>query len=393
MKKLDKLDAIIKKYWTTKTTIELQKLTGLGQTRIRDRAREMGLPRKKGGGASKSITLPPKEQVDFDRKLREQKERSVVTDKKYETVLRENKILQAELNASLRIGDGVMPHTIEVKESKNDSEAIAFAIASDWHIEEHVDPKTVNGMNRYTVEIAKKRAEQFFQHTLKLVKKESSAVQINTLVLALLGDFISGNIHEELLENCQLPPIEAVIVAENILISGIEFLLENSNLNLIIPCHSGNHARITKKVHISTERGNSLEYFMYNHMKNYFKKNPRIEFRISEGYLSYLDCYGYTICFHHGHAVKYGGGVGGLTIPTKKAIAQWQRLKYADLHVFGHWHQFLDGGNFIVNGSMIGYNAFATFIKAEYERPKQAFFLIDRKRKIKTTVAPILFDV
>lgn len=391
--KKDKTRAILKKYWLSKTTIELQKLTGLKSSRIYVLAREMGLPAKKGGVKKHIDPLSVEEQIALDRKLREDKTNKISVDKKYNLVLTENQRLKVELEASIGVRNGINPFNIEIKEARGDSEAVAFAIASDWHIEETVDPKTVNGMNRYTVEIAKKRAEQFFQHTLKLVKKESGAVKINTLVLGLLGDFISGNIHEELLENCSLPPIEAVIVAENILISGIEFLLKNSELHLIIPCHSGNHARITKKVHVSTERGNSLEYFMYNHMRNYFRKNPRVEFRIAEGYLSYFDCYGYSICFHHGHAVKYGGGVGGLTIPTKKAIAQWQRLRHADLHVFGHWHQFMDGGNFIVNGSMIGHNAFATFIKAEYERPKQAFFLIDRKRKIKTTVAPILFDV
>lgn len=374
----------IKKHWLTKTISVLCKETGLTESSISRRASKMGLPKK--SAIEREFTVK-----DDIKRLAEKEEKDSLL-KKYKYVLAENKNLLLDLEAALHIKKSVEPFPIELKESSHDSEAVAFAIASDWHIEEHVDPKTVNGMNRYTVEIAKKRAEQFFQHTLKLVRKESTSVKINTLVLALLGDFLSGNIHEELLENCSLSPIEAIIEAENILISGIQFLLAHSHLKLIIPCHSGNHARITKKVHVSTERGNSLEYFMYNHMRNYFQGNPRVEFRIADGYLSYLDCYGYTVCFHHGHAVKYGGGVGGLTIPTKKAIAQWQRLKHADLHVFGHWHQFIDGGNFIVNGSMIGYNAFATFIKAEFERPKQAFFLVDRKRKIKTTVAPILFD-
>lgn len=55
------------------------------------------------------------------------------------------------------------------------------------------------------------------------------------------------------------------------------------------------------------------------------------------------------------------------------------------------FHQLLDGGNFLVNGSMIGYNAFALSIKASAERPAQRFCLIDRDRG-KTITAPILFD-
>jgi len=127
--------------------------------------------------------------------------------------------------------------------------------------------------------------------------------------------------------------------------------------------------------------------------RDLYKDNPRVVFKISESYLSYLEIFDFTICFQHGHAVRFGGGVGGLSIPLNKAIAQWEKLKHADLYCLGHWHQFLDTGQAIVNGSIIGYNAFALFIKAGFEKPRQAFFLIDRKRRCKTVVCPVLFDI
>ena len=83
--------------------------------------------------------------------------------------------------------------------------------------------------------------------------------------------------------------------------------------------------------------------------------------------------------------------MGGIFIPANKAIAQWNKVQWADLDVFGHFHQMKDGGNFVSNGSLIGFNAYALSIKADYEHPKQAFFLIDRKRG-RTITAPIVFD-
>jgi hypothetical protein len=130
---------------------------------------------------------------------------------------------------------------------------------------------------------------------------------------------------------------------------------------------------------------------MYAALAAHFRNEPRVEFLVAMGYHSYVELYGKTIRFHHGHAINYGGGVGGITIPVKKAIANWQRGRKADLDCFGHFHQFMDGGTFIANGSMIGYNAFALQIKAEFEKPKQAFFLWDKTRG-KTVTAPILFD-
>lgn len=339
-------------------------------------------------------------EVPIEAQIKKQKETLVnrketnVANAKVKYLINRVEELEAELQASLAIKSAISPFPIEHIVSTNDSEAVAFVLASDFHLEELVNPKTVNGLNSYNLKIAEGRVKQFFQNTLKLLKKEQNATKIDTLVLALLGDIISGNIHDELLENCQLRPIEAIIMAENLIISGIEFLLKNSDVKLVIPCHVGNHTRITKKVHISTEKGNSLETFMYHHMENYFKGNPRVEFLIADGYLSYVTVFeNYTVCLSHGHAVKYGGGVGGLTIPANKAIAQWEKLRHADLYCFGHFHQFFDGGNFICNGSLIGYNAFAVFIKGGFEKPKQAFFLVDKKRNSKTVVCPVMFSI
>jgi hypothetical protein len=128
---------------------------------------------------------------------------------------------------------------------------------------------------------------------------------------------------------------------------------------------------------------------MYHHLAAYFRNEPRVTFIIPDGPHSYLTVYNDTIRFQHGHMVKYGGGVGGIYIPVHKAIAQWNQAKAATLDVFGHFHQSRDGGNFICNGSLIGYNSFALSIKASYERPKQTLFLLDSKYG-RTFTCPIL---
>jgi len=50
-----------------------------------------------------------------------------------------------------------------------------------------------------------------------------------------------------------------------------------------------------------------------------------------------------------------------------------------------------DGGTFISNGSLIGWNAYAIKIKADFEKPKQAFFLVDKKRFV-ICVRPIILN-
>ena len=333
--------------------------------------------------------ITSKKQFELDMEKLRLSFASKQVDKKYQVALKEIKKLEGHIETLIDTKDKVSTYVISISKS-NGGEAVAFAIASDWHVEENVKPETVNGSNKYNMAIAKARAEKFFQHTLQLVQKEQHSVQIDILVLALLGDFISGNIHDELLASCEVGPQDAMLFAQNLIASGIEFILTNSKLKLVIPCTVGNHSRMTHKVHVSDEHGMSLEWAMYNFLAKYFEKNKRVQFVLSRSYHNYLEVFGYKIRFHHGHAVSYGGGLGGLTIPMIKAINRWDNDQKAYLTVCGHFHQKMDGDRFIVNGSLIGDSPYGKRLGFT-GRPEQVFFLIDKKRG-KTIVAPILVE-
>lgn len=330
-------------------------------------------------------------EVKYDRELATLRNHMAIIKQKYKESMKQLDIVSRERDSVLAIKDTIQPFIIEPRNSGGHSESTAIIVSSDWHIEERVESKKVSGLNRFDIDIAKTRGEMFFKNSLRLIEVTSKDTDVATLVLALLGDFFSNDIHDELAEGNQLLPMDAVLLAQNLIASGIEFLLKNSKVNIVIPCHSGNHARTTRKVHVSTETGHSLEFFMYHNLANYFRNESRIKFVIADGYHTYVQVYDKMIRFHHGHMIKYAGGVGGIYIPVNKAISQWNKGKHADIDVFGHFHQFRDGGNFICNGSLIGYNAYALSIKAEYERPQQAFFLI-HKTKGKIFVAPVLLE-
>jgi hypothetical protein len=114
---------------------------------------------------------------------------------------------------------------------------------------------------------------------------------------------------------------------------------------------------------------------MYYNIAQVFEKNPRVTFMIAEGYHLYLDVFGYNVRLHHGHSIKFNKNVGGIFPTVYKAIMQWNKARQANLDIFGHFHQMRNGGNFIVNGSLIGYNTYSIFITAEYELPRQKFFM------------------
>lgn len=336
----------------------------------------------KEGGSSLTQEADMKKQTLADvRKASSEREARRTDSKTLKEALKKIDALEREKEALFVLKKPAQ--TFAIKPSKEGQHrAVPVIVASDWHVEETVTLGQVNGMNEYNPEVAEARAKMFFASTLRLLDIYGEKSHIDTAVLALLGDFISNTIHDELAEGNAMLPGDAIWFAKSLLYSGIKFLLENTQLDFVIVCHTGNHGRMTKKVHISTEAGNSLERYMYRHLAEMFKDEKRVKFIIPEGMISYHNVLGTTIRFLHGHSIRYQGGVGGIHIPVRKAIAQWDRVHKADITVLGHFHQAMWGGHYVVNGSLIGYNAFGEFIKADFEPPRQMFFLIHEGRGV-----------
>ena len=345
--------------------------------------------------------IPLKDRLDFEvRKLSAKKDGNK---KLLEEAMTRIVELEKEREAFLNLETLTLkPYTIEARTPSGSSEAVAFMIASDWHNEERVRRGDVSDLNEYNPEIFAKRADSFFKGGQRLWDIMRRDQKVPTIVLGLLGDFITGSIHEDGAESNYLAPADAIMNAEEKIVSGINFLLENTDVQeLVVPCHSGNHGRMTKKQRVSTEQGNSLELVMYRHLEKYFERNERVQFQIAPGYHSYMRLWNedqekqFLIRFHHGHFISYGGGVGGITVPVLKAIDKWnsqELYRNVNLDVFGHFHQYVNYGSFVCNGSLIGYNAYANSIKASYERPQQAFFMVSRKYMSKTMSTPIFVE-
>lgn len=298
---------------------------------------------------------------------------------------------EAERRLDLALSIGTPPKKIRIRKrgSKHSSEACPIFMASDWHVEETVDPKTVNGRNQYDPKIAERRAETFFERQLKLVELARAGWKIHEAVLWLGGDLITGYIHEELLEANAMSPTEAILFAERLIAGGIDFLLAEGRFErLVVVCNYGNHGRTTPFRRIATGSRNSFEWLMYHALRKHYRAEPRVEFLIADGAHAYLPLYDGEVRFTHGDDVRYAGGVGGLSIPLRKAIDAWDQFRPAMLTVIGHWHQLTDYQFCVVNGSLIGFNAYALSIKARYEPPQQGFVLMDSRRG-KAMFAPV----
>lgn len=260
-------------------------------------------------------------------------------------------------------------------------EATAVALASDWHIESSVTAAQVNGVNEYNLEIARRRCERYFSGLRYMYAYHGDHFLIRDMILWLGGDLITGYLHPDNIETNELSPVQAIATLHEWLADGIRSLLAGTEIErLQIVCSSGNHGRLTDKMRAASREANSIEWLLYKMLEREFADEPRIEFVIPAGSQTYVQVYDKTIRFLHGDDAKFGGGVGGITIPIYKALARWQTVRRADLTVLGHFHSQHMLPDLVINGSLIGYDAYAMSIGARYEEPQQAFFLMDSRR-------------
>lgn len=291
------------------------------------------------------------------------------------------------------------PPKIRAKAAKSGKNpAVAVALATDWHMEERVDKSVFGGglSNEYTPEIAEERAVRFFQNFHRLIDVQRSGCQIDTALLWLGGDLLTGYIHEELMETSWLSPSQAALRLFDILKAGIDYLLARADLRTLrIPCSYGNHGRTTQRSRVSSGAANSFEWNLYHHLQKHYMNIPdggekRVHFEISDGPNLYCELGDFTIRFSHGDDFRFQGGVGGLLIPMAKWITARDTERVADLTCIGHWHQYLPGTRRVVNGSLIGPNAYSTSrVKSTYEPPQQAFLLVDLVHRQATGHFPI----
>ena len=334
--------------------------------------------------------------LKFERAKAESKAQARETGKMVKALEGELSTTRAQLSAVLALQAAPTGKPFKIVKpkgaGKNLPSAAYVALASDWHVGERVRPETVGHRNEYKPEIAEERGEKFFRSNLTMLNAARSAWDIRQFVLWLGGDLITGYIHDEYVEDNFISPTEESLLAFRMLSAGIKTLLAQSDCEtILIPTSQGNHGRTTVKRRIATSHLNSFEWLLYQHLAAEFADEPRIKFQIADGYNNIVDLYGKLIRFHHGDAVGYAGGIGGLSIPMNRRIG---RQASADgfkvmLDAIGHFHTLQFPKSFIGNGSLIGWNAFSETLGFGFEPPQQGSFVVDDRYGAVSNFNPI----
>lgn len=271
-----------------------------------------------------------------------------------------------------------------------------LALLSDTHYGEVVNPKEMGGTNAYNMEIAYERTSRFFDKTTMLARNYTTGVEYDGIVLALGGDLISGDIHDELIETNELSTYDTIVTILPWLIAGIN-RWANEFGRVHVVSAPGNHGRNTKKPRHKARSANNADTHIAKLLGLFFDGRDDVTFNIPPSADVDFKIYDYGFVLEHGDAFKSttGSQIGALG-PAKRGTIAKQNAKARegkafDYMLIGHYHQFIPAytQGFVMNGSLKGYDEYAKNLALTPEQPQQALMIVTPEHGI-TGTYPII---
>ena len=267
---------------------------------------------------------------------------------------------------------------------------VPITVWSDWHWGEVVSREQLGGLNEFNSEIARARARRLVERIIDLTHSHMVAPIYPGIVVALIGDFFSGEIHEELTETNDQTLPAALLDLCGVLVWALETLAARFP-EVVVPCVTGNHDRISKRPRFKDAAINSYTWILYNVVEARLKDRgvSNVRFMISPTFECYLSVYGHRYGFTHGDrlGVKGGDGIIGMLGPVKRGtlrMSEQQRIvgRDVDTWVMGHGHSYQILRGVVVNGSLKGYDEYAHGNRFAPEPPAQALWFHHPRRGI-----------
>lgn len=287
------------------------------------------------------------------------------------------------------------PPAWTAKPMRKNNTGVPTLFLSDLHWDEVVMPAQVNHVNAYNREIAERRLKHCFTATVDLLMNHMARPRYDYCVVALGGDMLSGNIHEELKETNEYPILMSLMNCATNLIAGMELLLTVFP-RLFVPAVVGNHGRLTRKPVFKNRAYDNYDWLLYQIIARHFAKDDRISFAIADSSDVLYNVYGTRYLLTHGDQFQGGTGISGPFTPWMLGDARKRKRQVAikdpyDVMLMGHWHMYSPLKTLIVNGSLKGYDEYAYGRNFDFEPPTQAMWL-DHADVGRTAMWPIYLE-
>jgi hypothetical protein len=269
------------------------------------------------------------------------------------------------------------------KNRKVDHPMSAVVVFSDWHIGEVVRASEVEGFNAYNWDIAQKRAYYFGKVFTDAITVQQSTAVIDELVVVVIGDMISGDLHHELVAHNEFPSPEQAIRAGCLLSKTIAELAPHFKTIRVEFIVIDNHSRLTKKMQFKGGGENSYGNVVGFVARERLSSHKNVTFGLHKSIQELVEIQGFRYLCGHGATIKGFAGIPWYGIDRKvakeaKARRRMVEDKTFDKLILGHYHTPIRTPDFMMNGSMSGTTEY-DHGEGRHANPCQVAFLVHPK--------------
>lgn len=338
----------------------------------------------------------------LERKVREAQARSQTSAREAAAAKREIEVLgreladaQAALDLYIRPLED-MPEWTRAEPQSRVHRGTVLAFLSDVHTGETVRAEEMNEYNAYNEEITDARLRRFFERTIVVSRNYLAGVEYDGVVLALGGDMVSGDIHDELEQTNWCSTYDACRWLAPRLQAGIEMLAEEFGKVLVVSA-PGNHGRDSKKPRHKGRSAHNADTHAAHLVADRLEGEVDISFLVPESFDVDFELYGYRFSMEHGDNMRFSGvsEIGAIG-PVKRGTLRKSRQAQTEGRPFvtnlvGHFHQYIPAytQGFIMNGSLKGYDEYARSWHFTPEPAQQALAVVTPEHGI-TVNAPVI---
>lgn len=291
----------------------------------------------------------------------------------------------AEQLAGVRGTPITVPDWVLRTDSGRRALSVVGALISDVHYGEVISADEINGINAFDPAICQARMRRYFDAVCIVGPRWASDTECVGLLVALAGDMISGDIHEELRITNALTSHEQVMGVVGMIEAGLRQCLTVYPAIHVVSV-PGNHGRTTHKPTAKLYSRLSYDSLIADVLAQRFIGDDRVTFQYSAAKDQTTPVFNRPVLTTHGDKMGTRGGMGfaGPVLPIvrgAKKISEQQssvgRRPYLIQH--GHYHISANPGSVLSNGSVPGYSEYADDLRAVVEPPAQWLYLMHQK--------------
>jgi predicted phosphodiesterase len=279
---------------------------------------------------------------------------------------------------------------------KAEAEMAAVLQLSDWHVGERISRNETGGFGEYNWSIAQERAEYITDKFIGWLKSKQTLFNIPAVHILGLADWVSGDIHRELVSTNEFALPEQAVKSGELLARVVGKIAPHVPSIVLTEIEPDNHGRLNPKPQFKQKATNNMSFVTYAVANALLAKHGNIEIINNHRIRELVNVGGQKILCEHGDVVRSWQGVpymgmmrhaGREANKHMRAILEQQRRELRrmkqeygfDYVALGHFHvpNIIDN-QIIVNGSLSGTSEFDEGV-GRYAKPSQVSYVMHPK--------------